>query len=572
MSRPNSSELATKLDSLPPPHHNRQPSKLSACNSLTCAVQFMKIVSDFLVIGSGIAGLTYALKVAAHGTVAVVTKRETSETATALAQGGIAAVTSETDSFDAHVQDTMVAGAWLSDEAIVRMVVESGPQAITDLIDWGVNFSRNSEENYDLTREGGHSQRRILHAKDMTGHEIERALVEAIAAHPNITCYEQHVAIDLITESKVRHRRVKPDRCLGAYVLDRKNNQVVAFGARVTILATGGAGKVYLYTCNPDVASGDGVAMAYRAGAAISNMEFMQFHPTTLFHPHAKSFLISEAVRGEGAILRRADGTAFMPAYHELKDLAPRDIVARAIDNEMKVHGDECVYLDITHQDADYIRDRFPKIHETCLEYGIDMTTDPIPVVPAAHYLCGGVKVDASGESNIRNLFAIGEVACTGLHGANRLASNSLLEGVVYASRAACCSVLRLADNQPPLPAIDPWDYGSATNSDEEVVVAHNWHEIRLCMWNYVGIVRSTRRLTRALRRIRMIQEEIDDYYWDFYITSDLIELRNIATVAELIIRSALERKESRGLHYTLDYPDTDDIHFRHDTILRKGL
>jgi len=530
----------------------------------------MKIVSDFLVIGSGIAGLSYALQVAEHGTVALITKREIAETATALAQGGIAAVTSDVDSFDAHVQDTMVAGAWLSDEVVVRMVVEGGPQAIHDLVNRGVKFCRSSDDSYDLTREGGHSQRRILHSKDMTGHEIERALVAATLAHPNITCYEQHVAIDLITESKIRQRRVKPDRCIGAYVLDRSGDKVLTFGARVTVLATGGAGKVYLYTCNPDVASGDGVAMAYRAGAAIANMEFMQFHPTTLFHPLAKSFLISEAVRGEGAILRRADGSAFMHAYHELKDLAPRDIVARAIDNEMKVHGDECVYLDMTHKDADYIRDRFPKIHETCLDYGIDMTTDPIPVVPAAHYLCGGVKVDSSGESNIRNLFAIGEVSCTGLHGANRLASNSLLEGAVYGARAAVRSIERLTDDQPSLPAIAPWDYGSATNSDEEVVVAHNWHEIRLCMWNYVGIVRSTRRLTRALRRIRMIQEEIDDYYWDFYITSDLIELRNIATVAELIIRSALERKESRGLHYTLDYPDTDDIHFKHDTILRK--
>jgi len=531
----------------------------------------MKIVSDFLVVGSGIAGLSYALKVAEHGTVAIVTKREISETATALAQGGIAAVTSVSDSFDAHIQDTMVAGAWLSNEEIVRMVVESGPEAIRDLIDWGVNFSRNSDESYALTREGGHSQRRILHAKDMTGHEIERALVEAATAHPNITFYENHVAVDLITESKVRQRRVKPDRCLGAYVLDQAGNQVLTFGAKVTVLATGGAGKVYLYTCNPDVATGDGVAMAYRAGANIANMEFMQFHPTTLFHPHAKSFLISEAVRGEGAILRRADGTAFMPGYHELKDLAPRDIVARAIDNEMKIHGDDCVYLDITHKSADYIRDRFPNIYETCLGYGIDMTKEPIPVVPAAHYLCGGVKVDTFGESSIGNLFAIGEVSCTGLHGANRLASNSLLEGAVYGARAAQRSIERFADLQPELPAIDSWDSGSATNSDEEVVVAHNWHEIRLCMWNYVGIVRSDKRLTRALRRIRMIQEEIEDYYWDFYITSDLIELRNIATVAELIIRCALERKESRGLHYTLDYPETDDIHFKHDTVLHKG-
>ncbi len=532
----------------------------------------MKITSDFLVIGSGIAGLSYALKVAERGTVAVITKREISETATNLAQGGIASVISAEDSFDAHFQDTMVAGAFLSREETVHMVVESAPQAIRDLIDWGVQFTKNPDDSYDLTREGGHSARRILHAQDITGREIERALVAAVRNHPNITVYEHHISVDLITISKVTHRRERPNRCLGAYVLDIRNNEVLAFGARVTVLATGGAGKVYLYTCNPDVATGDGVAMAYRAGATVSNMEFMQFHPTTLFHPLAKSFLISEAVRGEGAILRRRDGTAFMPAYHELKDLAPRDIVARAIDHEMKVHGDNCVYLDITHREADYIRERFPNIHETCLSYGIDMTTEPIPVVPAAHYLCGGVQVDTWGESDLQNLFAIGETACTGLHGANRLASNSLLEGVVFADRAARRTLERFDATPADYPPIATWDSGSATNSDEEVVVAHNWHEIRLCMWNFVGIVRSTKRLVRALRRIQMIQEEIADYYWDFYITSDLIELRNIATVAELIIRSALKREESRGLHYNIDYPETDDVHWKCDTLLRKGF
>jgi len=530
----------------------------------------MKITSDFLVIGSGIAGLSYALKVADHGTVTVVTKRDMSETATSLAQGGIAAVLSAHDSFDSHVRDTMVAGAFLSQEAIVRMVVESGPQAIRDLVDWGVQFSRDAENQFDLTREGGHSERRILHAKDITGREIERALVEAVRRHPNITVYEQHIAVDLLTESKATHRRLRPNFCLGAYILDIRRNEIITIGARITVLATGGAGKVYLYTCNPDVATGDGVAMAYRAGATIANMEFMQFHPTTLYHPHAKSFLISEAVRGEGAVLRRRDGTAFMERYHELKDLAPRDIVARAIDNEMKVHGDDCVYLDITHRTADYIRDRFPNIYETCLAYGIDMTREPIPVVPAAHYLCGGVLIDEWGESDICNLFAIGEVSCSGLHGANRLASNSLLEGVVFGDRAARRSLERLSEQAPPFPPIPPWDSGSATNSDEEVVVAHNWDEIRRCMWNYVGIVRSSKRLVRAMRRIQMIQEEISDYYWDFYITSDLIELRNIATIAELIVRSALERQESRGLHYTIDYPQTDDIHWKRDTIIRK--
>ena len=530
----------------------------------------MKITSDFLVIGSGIAGLSYALKVADRGRVSIITKRNISETATNLAQGGIASVFSTQDSFDAHIRDTMVAGAFLSNEEVVRIVVESGPQAIHDLIDWGVQFTKNADDTYALTREGGHSARRILHSKDMTGYEIERALVEAVRAHPNITIHENHIAIDLITQSKAIHRRLKPDRCLGAYVLDIDNNEVITLGARITVLATGGSGKVYLYTCNPDVATGDGVAMAYRAGATIANMEFIQFHPTTLYHPHAKSFLISEAVRGEGAILKRRDGTAFMASYHELKDLAPRDIVARAIDNEMKTYGDDCVFLDITHRGADYIKDRFPNIYETCLSYGIDMTKEPIPVVPAAHYLCGGVKVDTFGETDIQSLFAIGEVSCSGLHGANRLASNSLLEGVVYADRAASRSLERLADKQADFPSIEPWDSGSATNSDEEVVVAHNWDEIRRCMWNYVGIVRSTKRLTRALRRIKLIQEEIADYYWDFYVTSDLIELRNIATIAELIVLCALERQESRGLHYTIDYPETDDIHWKHDTIIRK--
>lgn len=530
----------------------------------------MKITSDYLVVGSGIAGLSYALNVAEHGKVSLITKREIAITATRLAQGGIAAVATSEDSFDQHLQDTMAAGAWLPNEEIVRMVVETGPEAIEDLINWGVQFSRKADQSYDLTREGGHSQRRIYHVKDETGKEIERALVEAVQAHPNIDIYENHVAIDLITEAKVTRRRLKPDRCLGVYVLNRETGNVITFGAPITVLATGGAGKVYLYTCNPDIATGDGIAMAYRAGATIANMEFMQFHPTTLYHPHAKSFLISEAVRGEGAILRRSDGTAFMESYHALKDLAPRDIVARAIDNEMKTHGDDCAFLDITHESADFIKDRFPHIFETCLSYGIDMTKEPIPVVPAAHYLCGGIKVDSWGETDIKNLFAIGEVSCTGLHGANRLASNSLLEGVVYAKRAAERSIACAKEPIPPCPAINAWDSGAARNSDEEVVVAHNWHEIRLCMWNYVGIVRSDKRLIRALRRVQMIQEEIADYYWDFLITSDLVELRNIATVAELIIRCALNRKESRGLHYNIDYPDKDDIHWKQQTLVRK--
>nr|WP_320116556.1 L-aspartate oxidase [uncultured Desulfuromonas sp.] len=530
----------------------------------------MKITSDFLIIGSGIAGLSFALRVADQGTVSIVTKREIYETSTNYAQGGIATVFSEDDSFEAHAEDTMVAGAFLSHRDIVDLVVESGPKAIQDLINFGTDFTKNSDGEYDLTREGGHSHRRILHASDITGREIERALAAAVAKHPNITVYEYHCAVDLITEAKVKHRRVPDNRCLGAYVLDSKNKEVFTFGAQVTVLATGGAGKVYLYTSNPDIASGDGVAMAYRAGAAVANMEFMQFHPTTLFHPHAKSFLISEAVRGEGAILKRADGTAFMEKYHKLKDLAPRDIVARAIDNEMKTNGDDCVFLDITHKGADYIQQRFPNIYETLMKYGVDMSKEPIPVVPAAHYLCGGVKVDNHGQTEIRNLFAIGEVSCTGLHGANRLASNSLLEGAVFGERAADKAIEVVSKETFDYPSVEPWDYGSATNSDEEVVVKHNWDEIRMSMWNYVGIVRSDKRLTRALRRIQMIQEEIADYYWDFYVTTDLLELRNLATVAELIIRCALKRKESRGLHYTIDYPQTDDIHCKQDTVLRK--
>jgi len=530
----------------------------------------MKIKSDFLVIGSGIAGLSYALKVADQGSVSLITKRTLDDTATALAQGGIASVFSDSDSFDEHVHDTMVAGAYLSDQEIVRLVVEQGPESIHDLIAWGAHFDRNEDGSYELTREGGHSHRRILHSKDSTGREIERALVEAVRKHPAINVYEHHIAVDLITESKVTHRSLTENRCLGAYVLNKQSEEVLTFGARITVLATGGAGKVYLYTCNPDVATGDGVAMAYRAGASVANMEFMQFHPTTLYHPYAKSFLISEAVRGEGGILKRQDGTPFMDRYHELKDLAPRDVVARAIDNEMKMHGDDCVYLDISERGAEYIKDRFPLIYETCLSYGIDMTSEPIPVVPAAHYLCGGVRVDAWGESDIHNLFVIGESACTGLHGANRLASNSLLEGVVFAARAAKLSLERIEQPFLQFPAIQSWDTTGARDSEEEVVVAHNWDEIRRCMWNYVGIVRTNKRLVRALRRIMMIQEEITDYYWNFFITADLIELRNIATTAELIIRSALRRKESRGLHYTLDYPVSDDEHWRCNTLLRR--
>ena len=420
----------------------------------------MEYTSDFLVIGSGIAGLSFALKVAGYGSVALVTKREITETTTNLAQGGIASVYSSEDSFAAHFQDTMKAGVFLSHENVVRMVVESGPKAVEDLVKWGVRFTKRADDSFDLTREGGHSKRRVLHASDITGREIERALVEAVRNHPSITVYEHHIAVDLITEAKATRKALDRDRCLGAYVLDIGKNRVSTFGARITVLATGGAGKVYLYTCNSDVATGDGIAMAYRAGATIADMEFMQFHPTTLFHPHAKPFLISEALRGEGAILRNLEGRAFMEDYHERKDLAPRDIVARAIDNELKTSGLDCVFLDITHKSHDFIREHFPNIYQTCLSYGIDMTCEMIPVVPAAHYLCGGIKVDIWGETDIRNLFAIGETAWTGLHGANRLASNALLEGIVFSEQAARKALERLPDAQesdPIYPLLGLW-------------------------------------------------------------------------------------------------------------------
>jgi L-aspartate oxidase len=531
----------------------------------------MRIENDFLVIGSGIAGLSYALQAANHGSVAIVTKRDISESATKYAQGGIASVFSAEDSFEAHIEDTMVAGAGICHEDVVRMVVEEGPQTIRNLIDWGVKFTTNGAgADYDLTREGGHSARRILHSEDITGREIERALVEAVRQHPHIQVYEHHIAIDLITTAKLEKNPLAENRCLGAYVLDINDGQVITFASKITLLASGGAGKVYLYTCNPDVASGDGVAMAYRAGATIANMEFMQFHPTTLFHPLAKSFLISEAVRGEGAILRRRDGTAFMEKYHKLKDLAPRDIVARAIDNEMKTSGDDCVYLDITHEPADVVRNRFPNIYQTCMDFGLDMTKDWLPVVPAAHYLCGGVAVNTDAETDIPGLYAIGETAFTGLHGGNRLASNSLLEAAVYAGRAFQHSTVALKTVLQDLREIPAWDSGTATNSDEMVVVSQNWDEIRRTMWNYVGIVRSDKRLARAMRRIKLIQDEIEEYYWNFNVTSDLIELRNISTVAELIVSCAQMRKESRGLHYTIDFPERDEVSGGKDSFIKK--
>jgi L-aspartate oxidase len=532
----------------------------------------MEIQVDFLVIGSGLAGLFFALKASNLGTVAVVTKKEKVESNTNYAQGGVAAVTGKDDSFESHVRDTIISGAGLCDESVVEFVVKEGPERIKELIGWGVDFTRAKDgaPSYDLGKEGGHSHRRILHAKDMTGKEIERALIEKVSSNKNIKIYENFFSIDLICKSKFAKEKLPKDECLGAYVLDTKNNTVNTFRAKFTILATGGSGKVYLITTNPDIATGDGVAMAYRAGAEIANMEFTQFHPTCLYHPEAKSFLISEAVRGEGAVLKLKNGSTFMEKYHPLKSLAPRDVVAKAIDTELKKSGEEYVILDITHRDKDFIIGRFPNIYEKCLEFGIDMTRRPIPVAPAAHYQCGGVLVNPFGETNIDRLFACGEVACTGLHGANRLASNSLLEATVFAHR----SFVRISElfagtklNSVPVPF---WNPGKATDSDESIVVTQNWEEIRRCMWNYVGIVRSDKRLDRAKRRIDMINREIEEYYWNFIITSDLLELRNISVVAKTIIECTQLRKESRGLHYNIDYPEKDDVNWLKNTVIKK--
>lgn len=526
---------------------------------------------DFVVIGSGIAGLIFAINVSSRGRVAIVTKKQKADSNTNHAQGGIASVMASDDTFEMHVRDTLTAGAGLCKEQAVRMIVEEGPARIAELIDLGMKFTErevasNGVTELDLGREGGHSRRRILHSKDMTGRAVEAALLAAAAARPSIEIFEEHCAIDLITSQKLGH--FGPNRCLGLYVLDVNRNKVETFSTPVVVLATGGCGKVYLYTTNPDIAAGDGVAMAYRAGAPVANMEFIQFHPTCLYHPRAKSFLISEAVRGEGAILKTYAGREFMDAVHPLKSLAPRDIVARAIDTEMKRSGSDHVYLDITHKPARFIMDRFPNIYQTCMQYGIDMTKEMIPVVPAAHYQCGGVVTNVDGETEILGLYAVGEVACTGLHGANRLASNSLLEALVCAHRASVKSIETVL---PPVDvALPPWQSGNAHNPDELVVVSHNWDEIRRLMWDYVGIVRTNKRLQRAHKRIENILAEIQEYYWDFTVTRDLLELRNLATVAELIITCASMRPESRGLHFNLDYPNQNPEWAQRDSIIRK--
>ncbi|MBX3224313.1 MAG: L-aspartate oxidase [Labilithrix sp.] len=540
----------------------------------------MPLTCDFLVIGSGIAGLSFALEAAEHGEVIVVTKRSREESNTKYAQGGIAAVLDEDDSFDAHVADTMTAGVGLNHIRAVELTVKDAPARIAMLRSAGAKFDLAStrahadesspsltraEQDLDLHLEGGHSARRIVHAGDMTGREVERALVEAVSAKKNVRVLDEHMAVDLITLAQ----HGGPEVAAGAYVLDVEHGKVVTILARATVLATGGAGKVYLYTTNPDVATGDGIAMAFRAGAEVANMEFYQFHPTCLFHPQAKDFLISEALRGEGAVLKRLDGTPFMKEFHPRAELAPRDIVARAIDHEMKRSGAEHVLLDITHEDPTFIKEHFPGIYAQCMRYGIDITRQPIPVVPAAHYLCGGITTDLDGRTTIPGLWAIGECAHTGLHGANRLASNSLLEGMVFAHRAA--RELAKIERSAPWPEVPEWDVGEAVPSDEAVVITQNWDELRRLMWNYVGIVRSDKRLRRAARRIALLQEEIAEYYWKYFVTRDLLELRNIATVAQLIVECASARRESRGLHFTLDHRETDPKMAR-DMVIKRGV
>ncbi|MEK6664335.1 MAG: L-aspartate oxidase [Pseudomonadota bacterium] len=507
---------------------------------------------EVLIVGSGLAGLTTALHLADQRRVGIITKRRLLDGASDWAQGGIAAVLAADDSIEAHVQDTLIAGAGLCDAEVTRHVVSQGREAIQWLIDQGVPFTRDADNatGYHLTREGGHSQRRVIHAADATGHAVQTTLVERVKSHPNITLFEDHIAIDLITDAKLNR---PGKRCYGLYALDKSSGRVVTFSAQHTVLASGGAGKVYLYTTNPDVATGDGLSMGWRAGCRVANMEFIQFHPTCLYHPHAKSFLVTEAVRGEGGLLKLPDGSRFMSEHDARAELAPRDVVARAIDYEMKKRGLDCVYLDISHKPAAFVREHFPNIYERCLALGIDITRDPIPVVPAAHYSCGGVITDRQGRTDVDGLYAVGEVAFTGLHGANRLASNSLLECLVF-GRAAAHDIL--AQSVFPPPALPAWDESRVTDADEEIVIAHNWDELRRFMWDYVGIVRTNKRLERALHRIELLKEEINEYYRNFRVSNDLLELRNLLLTAELIVRCAMARHESRGLHFSRDYPE----------------
>ena len=521
---------------------------------------------DVAIVGSGLAGLSVALHLAQTRTVAIISKRALLDGASNWAQGGIAAVLDSGDSYEEHINDTLIAGAGLCDEPATRYIVEHGREAIEWLIEQGVPFTRDAsaEMGFHLTREGGHSQRRIIHAADATGHAVQLTLEQKVRAHPNITLFEQHCAIDVISSDKLgvrpSHAAAVAPRCLGLYVQDEKTGNVLTFEAEHTVLCTGGAGKTYLYTTNPDTATGDGIAMAWRAGCRVSNMEFIQFHPTCLYHPFAKSFLITEAIRGEGGRLLlppeagAAAGTRFMPMHDERGELAPRDVVARAIDFEMKKRGIDYVNLDISHQPAEFLMEHFPTIYARCLELGIDITKQPIPVVPAVHFTCGGVVTDLAGRTDLEGLYAVGETACTGLHGANRLASNSLLECLVI---GRACARFVAAQPRFEVPALPQWDESRVTNADEEVVISHNWDELRRFMWNYVGIVRTTKRLERAQHRIVMLREEIDEYYRNFRITHDLLELRNLVDVAGLIVQSALSRHESRGLHFSRDFPAT---------------
>jgi L-aspartate oxidase len=521
----------------------------------------LKLNTDVLIIGGGVSGLSLAIKLhelAEDSKIIIITKERLEDCSTYYAQGGVACVWDDNDDIENHVRDTLIAGDGLCDEAVVRKIITQAPERINELINWGVDFTKDENGNYSLGKEGGHSERRVLHVKDFTGQSIESKLIELVKKISNIEIHEKWCAINLYA---------KNFKCYGCYVLDQETGEINSIAAKVTVLATGGAGKIYLYTTNPDVATGDGIAMAYRAGATVSNLEFYQFHPTCLFHPYAKSFLITEAMRGEGAILKDIRGNEFMSKYHPQKELAPRDIVSRAIDSELKKSGDDYVYLDIaSYKGPDFIKDHFPGIYNKCLEFNIDITKDSIPVVPAAHYSCGGVMAKIDGTTEVKNLFVIGESSCTGFHGANRLASNSLLEGLVCANN--CAKTLSDIIQGLKIKEFEEWHHGNAVPSTEAVVITQNWEEIRRFCWNYVGIVRTDKRLQRAKKRINLLQDEIDQYYWDFKIEKNLIELRNLATVAKLIIVSAISRKESRGIHYNVDHPNKADL--IRPTLIRK--